>query len=147
MTNESHDTQRSSSGQFKEGNTIGAAGKPRGCKNKATRAMEALLDDEGEKITRKAIDLAMAGDQAALRLCMERLLAPCKDRPVTLDLPPMTCTENIAQASANIIVAVSEGQITPSEANRVMQLVEVSRRTIESEQLEQRIERLEQGRG
>ena len=147
MNNNPHDPQRSSSGKFKKGNTVGAAGKPKGCKNKATRAMEALLDDEGEKITRKAIELAITGDQAALRLCMERLLAPCKDRPVTLDLPPMTCTENIAQASANIIEAVSQGELTPSEANRVMQLVEVSRRTIEAEDLEKRIERLEQGRG
>ena len=141
------DAGRKPNGTFATGNDIGAAGKPKGCKNKATRAMEQLLDDEGHNITRKAIELAMAGDQAALRLCMERLLAPCKDRHVTLDLPPMTCTESIAQASATIIEAVSQGELTPTEANRVMQLVEVSRRTIEAEQLEKRIERLEQGRG
>jgi hypothetical protein len=43
-------------------------------------AMEELLDGEGETLTRKAIELAKGGDIQALRLCMERLLPPRRDR-------------------------------------------------------------------
>jgi hypothetical protein len=37
-------------------------------------AAEALLDGEAEALTRKAIEMAMAGDTTALRLCLERIL-------------------------------------------------------------------------
>ena len=35
----------------------------------------------GESLTQKAIDLALGGDMAALRLCLDRILPPRKDRP------------------------------------------------------------------
>ena len=43
--------------------------------------MEALLDGEAEAITRVAVDKAKEGDTTALRLCLERILPPRKDRP------------------------------------------------------------------
>ena len=36
------------------------------------RAAEALLDGEAEALTRKAIETALEGDVAALRLCLDR---------------------------------------------------------------------------
>jgi hypothetical protein len=38
--------------------------------------VEALLNGEAEKLTRKAIDLGLAGDMAALRLCVDRIIPP-----------------------------------------------------------------------
>jgi hypothetical protein len=49
------------------------AGKAKGTRNKVTLAIEALLDGEAEALTRKAIELAKAGDILALRLCMFRI--------------------------------------------------------------------------
>jgi hypothetical protein len=40
-----------------------------------------------DALTRKAIELALAGDTAALRLCLERILLPRKDRPLHFRLP------------------------------------------------------------
>ncbi len=57
-------------GRFGPGNS----GKPRGAHHKATLAVEKLLDGEGEALAGKAVDLALSGDFAALRLCMERIL-------------------------------------------------------------------------
>jgi hypothetical protein len=48
-------------------------------------AAEALLDGEAEALTRKAVELALAGDTVALRLCLERLLPPRRSRRVTFD--------------------------------------------------------------
>ncbi len=42
--------------------------------------MDALLDGEAEALTRKAIDLALAGDTVALRLCMERVCPTDRSR-------------------------------------------------------------------
>jgi hypothetical protein len=65
------------------------AGRPRGARNRATIAAEALLEGEAEALTRKAIELAMAGDPTALRLCLERLVPPRKGRAVAFDLPAL----------------------------------------------------------
>jgi hypothetical protein len=40
----------------------GNAGRPRGSRNKATLAVEALLDGEAEAITRKAVEMALSGE-------------------------------------------------------------------------------------
>ena len=75
----SNDGQKTADGKFARGNRLGR-GRPQGSRNKATLAIEALLDGESDKLTRKAVDLAMKGDTTALRLCLERLCPPRKDR-------------------------------------------------------------------
>jgi Family of unknown function (DUF5681) len=66
---------------FEPGTSGNPAGRPRGSRNKTTMAAEALLDGEAEGITRKAIEKALEGDMGALRLCLERVLPPRRDRP------------------------------------------------------------------
>ena len=44
-----------------------------GARHKATIAAEALLDGEAEALTRKAVEMALSGDGAALRLCLDRI--------------------------------------------------------------------------
>ena len=72
--------------QFKPGKSGNPRGRPRGARNRATLAAEALLDGEAEAITRKCIDLALAGDHTALRLCLSRILPVRRDREIDLDL-------------------------------------------------------------
>ena len=54
--------------QFKPGQSGNPAGKPKGTRNATTLALEALLDGQASALTQKAINLALAGDMAALRL-------------------------------------------------------------------------------
>ena len=61
---------------FKPGQSGNPLGRPKGARNRATIAAEALLDGEAEALTRKAIELALDGDTTALRLCLERLMPP-----------------------------------------------------------------------
>src|SRR6266436_4871501 len=63
-------------------------GRPKGSRNKATLAMEALLDGEAEAITKKMVDLAKDGDAASIRMCVDRLLPTRRHRLVEFDLPP-----------------------------------------------------------
>lgn len=72
---------------FEPGQSGNPAGRPLGSRNKATMAVENLLDAEAEAITRKAIELAKDGDMTAVRLCLERILPPRRDRPVIFELP------------------------------------------------------------
>ena len=47
----------------------------------------------------KAVEMALAGDTVALRLCLDRLAPVRKDRPVMFELPPITTTADIVKAS------------------------------------------------
>ncbi len=78
---------RGSGKPFRPSNRFGK-GRPAGSRNNATLALQALLDGDGEAITRKAIKLAKAGNGSALRLCLERLIATRKERLVRLKLLP-----------------------------------------------------------
>jgi hypothetical protein len=128
---------------WKRGQSGNPMGRPLGSRNKATVAAETLLDGEAEQLSRRAIDLAMAGDTTALRLCLERILPPRKDRPIHVDIPPIETSADALKALANLVGAVAVGQLTPTEAQAVASLLETHRRTFEVEELEHRIEALE----
>jgi hypothetical protein len=128
--------------RFEPGNKFGP-GRPPGKRNKATEALQELLDGEGEKITRKAVELAINGDVTALRLCLERLIPPVRERRVSLDVPKLERASDIAKALGTLLDAVATGEITPSEGQTIAALLEVQRKAIETADLEQRIARLE----
>jgi len=72
-------------------------------------AAETLMEGEAEAITRKAIELAKEGDGPALRLCMDRIYPPRKDRPVRFRLPSLDKVEDAVAAHAAIVQAKANG--------------------------------------
>jgi hypothetical protein len=57
---------------FAKGHSGNPGGRPRGSINRSTRAAQLLLDGEATALSRKAVELALAGDPTALRLCLDR---------------------------------------------------------------------------
>jgi hypothetical protein len=93
--------------------------------NKTTLATQALLEEEAEALTRKAIELAKAGNPVALRLCLQRLLPPPpKDRTVNFTLPKQEGTYYLFNAIRAILEAVAQGEITPGEGQTVTTILE-----------------------
>ena len=129
---------------FPEGRSGNPSGRPRGARNKTTVAIEKLLDDEGETITRKAIELAKAGDGPAIRLCMDRIVPVRRDRLVVFDMPPVESAADAARAQGALIAAVAAGEITPSEAGDLAKLVDSYVKALEASEFEERLARLEQ---
>jgi hypothetical protein len=128
---------------FLPGNRLGK-GRPVGSRNTATLTLQALLDGEGEAITRKVISLAKAGNETALRLCLERLMAPRKQRPVQLKLPKdISTAEGLAQAQAAVLSSAAQGEITIGDALQLAGLLEIRRKTIETQEFEQRLGEME----
>ena len=121
----------------------GNPGRPKGARHRATEAALALLDGEATALTRRAIEAALSGDGAALRLCLERILPPKKDTAITLDMPPMQSAQDVAAAATAVLSAVADGDLTPGEGTAVMALVEAARRSVELSELELRLRRLE----
>jgi hypothetical protein len=118
-------------------------GRPEGSRNKATLAIEALLDSEGESLTRKCIEMAQGGDQTAMRLCLDRIVSPRKDRPVKFALPPIDTAADAAKASAAIIAGVAAGDLTRGEAGELCKILETHTRLLEANNFEERIKQLE----
>ena len=130
-------------GQFKPGQSGNPKGRPKGARHRATLAARELLDGEAEGLTRKAVELALAGDTTALRLCLERIAPPRRDMPVSFALPEMASAGDALTAVNHIVQAVANGEITPGEATSMAGLVETFRRTAETDDMERRISRLE----
>jgi len=133
--------------KFMPGQSGNPNGRPKGSRNKTTLAIEKLLDGEAEEITRKAIDLAKGGDMGAIRICLDRLAPPRKDRHIEFVLPKMQKASDASDASAAIVKAVSVGELTPSEAGELMKVVESYARTLQACDFEARLERLENQKG
>jgi hypothetical protein len=76
---------------------------------------QALIDGQSEALTQTLIRMALEGEPTAMRLSMERLLAPRKDRPVTFQLRPIASARDAAEAQSDIAAAVSSGRMTPAE--------------------------------
>ena len=129
---------------FQKGQSGNPAGKLKGTRNATTLALETLLDGQADALTAKAIELALAGDMQALRLCMDRILPARRDRPVSFELPPIDNAQDAAATVSAVLAAVSSGEITPTEAAEISKLIEVYVRAFETAELAERLERLEQ---
>ena len=133
-------------GRFRKGRSGNPAGRRPGTRNKATETAELLLEGEAEALTRKAIELALAGDGMALRLCLDRVI-PRRGRKVRLDdVPPVSGTADLGPTMAAITTAATGGAITPGEAAELARVVEIYVRAVEASDFERRLRQLEEDR-
>ena len=128
---------------FKPGQSGNPAGRPKGARHRTTLAIEALLDGEGEAITRKAIEAAKAGDMVAIRLVLDRICPPRKSRPIHIELPPIHDAGGVAKAQQEIFRAACAGDLLLDEAHALSGLLEARRQALETQELEARLSELE----
>jgi hypothetical protein len=128
---------------FVKGQSGCPAGKPKGARHRTTLAAEALLDGEAEVLTRKAIELALSGDSPALRLCLDRILPPRRERPVRFALPLLEGAGDAVAAMAAITAAVAAGEISPGEATELSRLVQGYVVALEARDFDQRLRAIE----
>jgi len=127
---------------FEKGRSGNPAGRRPGSRNKATIAAAALLAGEAEALTRKAVEMALDGDPTAMRLCMERVLPPCRERTVEFKLPAIEgihtgetsgpSAHDVARAMDAVTSALAQGEITPGEAETIAGVVDTFVRAIET---------------
>jgi len=135
---------RDANGRFRKGQSGNPKGRPMGTRNKATEAAERLLDGEAEALTRKAVELALDGEAGALRLCLERIIPPRRERPVKLGLVAVRGTADLAGTMAAITTAAAQSAITPGEAAELARVVEMFVRAVETSDFERQLRGLEE---
>jgi len=107
----SHTSENGNSGLFKRGNTFGT-GRPQGSKNNVTLAAENIIQGEGEALSRKLIEMAVA----CLKTAVERLVPVCKSKAICLpDLPRIENIRDASTLTAYILDAVADGIVSPVE--------------------------------
>src|SRR5213076_1935076 len=87
---------------FRKGHSGNPAGRPVGSRNKAIIAAEALLEGQAEALSQQVIERALAGSDLALKLCLDHILAPRRERLVNFAMPPIRGAGDLAAAAGAI---------------------------------------------
>ena len=130
---------------FEKGQSGNPGGRPKGSLNKRTNALRLLLEGEAKDLVRKAIEKAKDGDIQALRLCLERILPPVKDLPLRATLPEIgDNAASLLEFGQAVIRAVACGEITLSEGDMLMAMLDKYGRAIDLRNLEERLNAVEE---
>lgn len=135
--------QRGPGRPFQPGVSGNRNGRPKGALNKTTIILQQLIDGEGELVVQKALELAKEGDGTALRLIMDRLIPPRKDKVIEFKLPQINNGQDASVAMTQVIEGVSVGELTPQEGDSLAKLIESAARLVEISLLEARVAALE----
>lgn len=118
----------------------GASGNPGGRPSTSAKYRQ-LLDEKAPDLVKTLVEMALAGDPAALRLCIERLIPATKARaaliPIKLD------GGSLPEKGEQVLQALGAGTLTPDEAGSLMAALANQARLIETAELIERIEALE----
>ena len=129
---------------FRKGQSGNPAGRTAGSRNKVLLALDQTATDAAGGLLQTAITAARGGDMRALDLILARAWPVRRGRPVTLpDMPKITTSADLPLALARVVEAVTNGEMTPEEAQKLGSVLEVQRRAIETAELESRIIALE----
>ena len=130
-------------GKFKPGQSGNPKGRTPGTRNRSTMAAFETLRANSGALTQIAVDAAMAGDTACLKLCLDKLLPQCRDAPIQISLPKIATVADLPQFTSALLDAVASGQLGPSEAEKLCKLVQAHKDAIQIGDFEQRIIDLE----
>jgi uncharacterized protein DUF5681 len=117
---------------FERGRSGNPNGRPKGSRNRITRALEELIDGNAEALVAKAIEKALNGDAGMLRALLSRTVPARRARTVELELPNIENAADAPAGSAAVLAACSCGEISPAEADAIMALIRTHVHIIEA---------------
>jgi hypothetical protein len=109
----------------------GQSGNPKGRPRRARQAAdvaEALIARKAVLLTNKLIELALSGDRAALRLCLDRITPSRREPPIDLELPAINSRDDLLAALTVIADAAASGALTSSQSAALTQMLIALRR-------------------
>jgi hypothetical protein len=109
----------------------------------AIKMAERRLRGGLKAVVATVIQRAQAGDMAAARIVLDRLLPAPRDQRISFALRPIACSEDAIKASADVLAAMAQGQITLAEGDLVFKLLRNFSAASELCEFERRLEALE----
>lgn len=125
---------------FKKGQSGNPGGRPKGIKDRRTVFRE-HLESHSKDLIKKAVELALAGDVRAMKLCLERIAPAVKPRDEPVEIGMLR--GSLTKQGQRIIKAMGLGELSPSEAASMLSALASQTRLVEADELEKRITALE----
>lgn len=116
---------------FKKGLSGNPRGRPKGTLDKRV-ALRDMLTPHAEELIKVCVDLAKMGDGAALKICMDRLVAPIREERLHVTVPSINGPDDFPVVQASILASVASGELLPSEGQALSSLVDAQRRAHET---------------
>jgi hypothetical protein len=92
---------------------------------------------------RVAIEMAKIGNIHALRLCLERIVPPRKERCINLELRPIVSPQDLPIQFQDITTAIAEGRITPAEGESIANILSSHAQNLGLVEMDRRVAELE----
>lgn len=120
----------------------GQSGNPKG-RTPGIERVRQLLDPHREKLVQKALDMALAGDTVALKLCLERLAPMPRNEYERVEVPGLAQAQSMADKARCIVNAAGSGLISADAASVLLGAIASAAKVIETDELAERIALLE----
>jgi hypothetical protein len=146
MGNVSNNAIKTRGRPFAPGNKHGQ-GRPAGSRNKATLALEALIDGQGEEVVSTIIEEAKNGNMVAAKALLDRLVPPRKSSPTPLDVPCIRNPDDLGAALYKVANDMASGALTPDEAQAITGVIANHIKLHETINIEKRLANLETALG
>jgi hypothetical protein len=118
-------------------------GRPKGSRNKSSSPGQDVLNQYAERLVLKCISMAGQGDVGAMRLCMERILPVRRDALVKVSLPRIGTAQEVNKAAEKVTQVMGRGKITPTDAEKMMNVIQMRSQIIDSVVGEGRLAKVE----
>lgn len=125
---------------FERGQSGNPAGRPRGVQDARTQ-WRGELEKHGTELVAKAVELALAGDSQALKLCIDRAIPAYRPaaEPVTFEMTGDTLTEK----AESILTAVAAGEVDPQTGKALVDAIGSLVKVTEIDDITRRLAQLE----
>lgn len=124
---------------FKPGQSGNPNGRPKGGTDRRNNIRD-LLKPHAEELIELAVNMAKMGDMAALKICLDRVVAPIREDHIFVTVPKIAGPDDCIVAQAAVLNAVAAGEMLPSEGQALSGLIDAQRRAYETSALAKELE-------
>ncbi len=149
MSDEGESNGRDEQGRFADGNPGGPGGPRRRASDLRRAAEDAITPERVAAMIRKATRMGLEGNLGAMRLVFERTCgrsaqAPVAAEPIGISIPSLRTAEDCNTAIGQLIDAICKGDVDRDAAKLLIDAIQVRLRSIEVNELEERLVQLEE---
>lgn len=120
----------------------GQSGNPAGRKPGAELVRQ-LLEPKRAELVQKAVDMALAGDATALRICIDRLAPPARGEAAPVHIPALASAATLTDKATALLHAIGDGQVAPDTGAALLNALAAACRVAELDELARRLAALE----
>lgn len=129
---------------FQKGQSGNPAGRPKGVTDRR-QAIQGLLMPDAPELVSKAVEKALEGDSMLLKACLDKLIPNCRQRTrVTVE---GSGDESTPEKGRSVVRELCDGSLALEEGRLLMEVLTLQSRLEEQNELNRRIEALEQAHG